>query len=178
MMSRRFKLSHELSKITISNPEIIDNDMDKEDLIHQSNQNQDLESLLKEALEESNPVFENLGKTSSESSQKEDLSEMEEEIVISEYIKPMEDITEIPNILTSIEEESEKKLNIKDDSDQEYDSILPKKGDLLRVKYSDGWHKGRLHSISKKKTYFWVEFKGFEDLYKVKRTEKYQLIKF
>ena len=85
MMSRRFKLSHELSKITISNTEITENEMDKEYLIPQSNQNQDLESLLKEALEESNLVFENIGKISSESYQKEDLSEMDEEIVISEY---------------------------------------------------------------------------------------------
>ena len=146
--------------------------------ISQSSQKQDLELFLKERLEESNIIFDNL---TSKSSQKDDTQELEEEYVISEYINPIEENLEVlvensdfSNLDT--EESEEKKIFKKEVSDPEYDSRLPKKGDKVKVKYSDGWYTGRVHSISSKKTFFWVQFKDFEDLYKVRRFEKFKVI--
>ena len=79
----------------------------------------------------------------------------------------------------NLEEESEMNqiLCEKEDSDQEYDSF-PKKGDKIKVKYPDGWYTGIVDSISSKKKHFWADFKGFEVLYKVRRCEKFKIIKF
>ena len=63
----------------------------------------------------------------------------------------------------------------KEDSNSQISS-LPKKGDKVKVKYSDAWYTGRVDSVSSKKKYFWVNFKGFDELYKVRRSEKFKII--
>ena len=199
MMSRRFKLPHELSKIRNSTmdgiPEIISKEMDQDHFpSSQSNQKNDLESFLKERLEESNLIFENLENTS-KSSHKYDNPEqtpnsfqqdpltlspeeetlLQEDYTLSDWInkeeeeKEREDYAKKSNLI--IEEESVEITNInKEDSDSDFHSF-PKKGDKVKVKYSEGWYIGRVHSISKKKTYFWVEFKGFDERFKVRKEE-------
>jgi len=80
-------------------------------------------------------------------------------------------------IESPVEEESEIILNhtTKEDSNKYLES-LPKIGDKVKVKYPDGWYIGRVDSISSKKKYFWVDFTGFDDLYKVRRSEKFKII--
>ena len=204
MMSRRFKLPHELSKIRNSTmdgiPEIISKEMDQDHFpSSQSNQKNDLESFLKERLEESNLIFENLENTP-KSSHKYDNPEqtpnsfqqdpltlspeeetlLQEDYTLSDWInkeeeeKEREDYAKKSNLI--IEEESEKITNFnKEDSDSDFDSF-PKKGDKVKVKYAEGWYIGRVHSISKKKTYFWVDFKGFDERFKVRKEEKFIII--
>ena len=75
-----------------------------------------------------------------------------------------------------IEEESVEITNInKEDSDSDFDSF-PKKGDKVKVKYSDRWYTGKGYSVSSKKKYFWVDFKGFDELYKIRAKEKFTII--
>ena len=78
VMSRRFRLSHELSYINTSTmdriPETNQIEMDQS-IPLQSVQKQNLDLFLKERLEESNMIFENLGKTSKSS--QDDLQELE-----------------------------------------------------------------------------------------------------
>ena len=77
----------------------------------------------------------------------------------------------------NIEEESSLEITkfTKEDSDSDF-FRLPKKGDKVKVKYNDGWYIGRVNSISSKKKYFWVDFKGFEELYKVRKEDKFKII--
>src|ERR1700733_13659650 len=83
MMSRRFKLSHELSKIRNSTmdgiPEIIQKDIEHSKSL-QYIQTQDLDVFLKERMEESNIIFDNF--TTASSPQKDE-KELESEYVIS-----------------------------------------------------------------------------------------------
>ena len=72
------------------------------------------------------------------------------------------------------EEDSEEYINIK--KEESYSYSLPKKGNKVKVKYSDGWYTGKVHSISRKKKHFWVDFRGFDELYKVQRSEKFKII--
>ena len=83
-----------------------------------------------------------------------------------------EENTDISNNLDISEKP---KITKKEDSDEEYDS-LPKRGDKVKVKYSDGWYTGRVKSISSTKKHFWVDFKGFDELYKVRKCEKFKII--
>ena len=120
-----------------------------------SSQSKCLESFLKERLEES------------KSFQKD---QNQEKSTISGDINPIEeDRNEILD-----KEESETELQItKRDSDK---NSLPKIGDKVKVKYPDGWYTGTVDRISSKKKYFWVDFKGFDDLYKVRRSDKFKII--
>jgi hypothetical protein len=141
-------------------------------------------------LEESNLIFENLLtksnssiilESTSESIQQDPLtlspeeeSLLKEDITLSEWIneeaEEREDHSAKSNHL-NIEEES--------NEDTEEDSVndaFPQKGDKVKIKYEDGWHMGRVKSISKKKDYFWVEFKGYDDLFKVRKEEKFNII--
>jgi hypothetical protein len=187
MMSRRFKLSHELSNIRNSTmdgiPEIYQIEIDQDrSKTSESNQKQDLELFLKERLEESNIIFENLSTTSKKEDPltltPEEESLLKEDITLSEWINEEKEreeyITKLNVIMESSEDEITKDNNT-EDSDSDYDSS-PKKGDKVNVKYDDGWHIGRVHSISKKKKYFWVGFKDFDELYKVRRSEKFKII--
>ena len=61
----------------------------------------------------------------------------------------------------------------KEDSDSELD-LMPQKGDKVKVKYPDGWYDGRVESA--KRNYFWVKFKGFDQIYKVRKEEKFKII--
>ena len=194
MMSRRFKISKELSKLRISTtdgiPDIIQNESQKEKSTTttiQSIQNQNLELFLKERMDESNRVFNNLVNTSKISQKDEALdrdeeSKLQEDQVISEYINEespefSDDVLENSNIENlALDEESEELITIrKEDSNSEISS-LPKEGDMVKVKYSDAWYTGRVDSVSSKKKYFWVNFKGFDELYKVRRCEKFKII--
>ena len=172
MMSRRFKLSHELSKIRNSTmdgiPEIIQKNIEHSKSL-QSIQTQDLDIFLKERKEESNIIFDNF--TTASSPQKD---ELESEYVISEYISQETIESKLENFdFSNIAYESEKKKTKKEDSDSE-DDPLPKRGDKVKVKYSDGWYIGRVDSS--KKTFFWVKFKGYDVLYKVRRSDKFKII--
>src|SRR3984885_13531760 len=160
MMSRRFKLSHELSKNKIST---MDGIPDLQNEMDQQSKLQELDIFLKERLEESNIIMENIAKISKSSSKKDDPHESQEDYVISELINE-------ENLNLTLEEESEMKqiLCEKEDSDQEYDSF-PKKGDKIKVKYTDGWYTGIVDSISSKKKHFWADFKGFDELSKKMR---------
>ena len=176
MMSRRFKLPHEVLITTNSTmdliPEIIQKEIVQDKLQTLECQKQDLESLLKESLEESNKIFENLS-TSSKISQKDDTQE-EEYVISAVYINPI--IEENTNSDLALEEEAEKqKSSKKEDSYPEHTSF-PKRGDKVNVKYSDGWYTGRVDDISSKKSHFWVKFKNSEDLFKVRRNEKFYII--
>ena len=181
MMSRRFKISNDLSKLKFSTTNgipVIQNDSVNPPISIQSNHILNLEEFLKERMEESNRIFNNL---TSESFQKNDSQEMEEESylqeneVISEYINEEIPETELENSNLANEESEEHKTIKKEDSYSEHYS-LPKKGDKVKVKYSDGWYTGSVHSVSSKKKYFWVDFKGFDELYKVRRCEKFKII--
>ena len=78
-----------------------------------------MESLLKESLEESNKIFENLS-TSSKISQKDDTQE-EEYVISAVYINPI--IEENTNSDLALEEEAEKqKSSKKEDSYPEHTS--------------------------------------------------------
>ena len=116
---------------------------------------QELDIFLKERLEESNIIMDNLAKTPKSSSQKDDPPN-QKKIMLSELING-------DNLNLTLEEESEMKqiLCEKEDSDQEYDSF-PKKGDKVKVKYTDGWYTGIVDSISSKKKHFWGILKSFE----------------
>ena len=174
MMSKRFKLSNELLKSNISTkdeiPEIYEGEVEKVQDSIQSLQFQNLDYFLKERKEESNS-FQSDPQESEELHLQEDniLSEFNEEPKENERT----DYATNQNLI--IEEESEEITNIKNE-DSDFDSFS-KKGDKVKVKYEDGWYIGRVHSISsKKKKYFWVEFKGFDDLYKVRKEEKFKII--
>ena len=176
MMSRRFKLSHELSKIRNSTidgiPEIIQKDIEHSKSL-QSIQIQDMDVFLKERKEESNIIFDNI--TTASSPQKDE-KELESEYVISEYISQETDESKLDNFdFSNIAFESEKKKTKKEESDSE-DDPLPKRRDKVKVKYSDGWYIGRVDSVSSKKTFFWVNFKGYDELYKVRRSDKFKII--
>ena len=108
----------------------------------------DLESFLKERMEESNIIFENLPNTKSSHDQQDPLTLspeeetlLQEDNILSEWIEKQED-----------EKESEETTNIeKEDSDSDFDSF-PKKGDKVKVKYPDVWYDGRVESA--KRNYF------------------------
>ena len=102
--------------------------------------------------------------TNSKNSQKDESEEFQEDMLSQRLSMKKTQITQIYfNIELYIEEESEQKISKKEDSDQEYDT-LPKRGDKVKVKYSDGWYTGRVKSISSKKKHFWVDFKGLDEL--------------
>ena len=163
MMSKRFKLSNELLKSNISTkdeiPEIYEDQVEKVQDTIRSFQLQNLDDFFKERKEESKSF-------QSEPQAAEELNLQENEIL---------DYATNQNLI--IQEESEELTNIKnEDSDLDFDSF-PKKGDKVKVKYADGWYIGRVHSISsKKKKYFWVDFKGFDELYKVRKEDKFKII--
>ena len=165
----------------------IQNELVDQSISIQSNHIQQLEEFLKERMEESNQIFNNLENTS-KGFQKDDSNEMEEESylqedqVISEYTNgetpefsdAQLENANIENLAT--EEESQEHINIKKEDSYSVVYSLPKKGDKVKVKYSDGWYTGRVQSISPKKKYFWVDFKDFNELYKVRRNEKFKII--
>jgi len=106
MMSRRFNLSNDLSKLRTSTttdgiPEISNLEIDKSTNITIQNQNY-FEQFLKERMEESDRIFNNLAKTPQENdtNEIEEETNLKEDLVISEYIKE-----EVPLNL-AIEEES------------------------------------------------------------------------
>ena len=165
MMSKRFKLSNELLKSNISTkddiPEIYESQEKVQDNI-QSFQFQNLDYFLKERKEESNSFQSNPQEVEELHQEDNTLSEF-----INEEHKENERLDYATNQNLIIEDESEKIK--KEDSD--FDSF-PKKGDKVKVKYADGWYIGKVHSLSSKsKKYFWVEFKGFDDLYKVRNLQ-------
>jgi len=124
-------------------------------------------------MEESNIIFDNI--TTASSPQKDE-KELESEYVISEYISQETDESKLDNFdFSNIAFESEKKKTKKEESDSE-DDPLPKRRDKVKVKYSDGWYIGRVDSVSSKKTFFWVNFKGYDELYKVRRSDKFKII--
>ena len=179
MMSRRFKLSNELSKLRISTTDgipVIQDEVEQDQSTSiQPIPNQTLEEFLKERMEESNQIFENLVVTSKiNSHDKEEESFLQEDYVISEYINEEIPQTELVKSDVATEEDSEEYINIK--KEESYSYSLPKKGNKVKVKYSDGWYTGKVHSISSKKKHFWVDFKGFDELYKVQRSEKFKII--
>jgi hypothetical protein len=166
MMSKRFKLSNQLLKSNISTkdeiPEIYEGQVEKVQDSIQSFQLQNLDYFLKERKEESNII-------------QSDPQEAEEFHLQEDNTKENERLDYSTNQNLIIEKESEEITNIKNE-DSDFDSF-PKKGDKVKVKYADGWYIGKVHSISsKKKKYFWVEFKGFDDLYKVRKEEKFKII--
>ena len=142
-------LTNELSKLRISTtdgiPDIFQNEAAEEKSTTttiQPIQNRNLELFLKERMDESNRVFNNLVNTS-KSSQKEETLDIDEESklqdqVISEYINEetpefSDTVLENSNIENlAIDEESEKHITIiKEDSNSQISS-LPKKGIKLK----------------------------------------------
>lgn len=196
MMSRRFKLSNELTNLKNSTldeiPEIFQNQIDKDQssFITKTFQRQNLDIFLKERKEEAIQKeksiikeHQNLESRPLESFQQnlseklEEASYLQEDILMSELInEELAEESEKVAISSFVNEEYHAKENIIiEDSDSETD-FLPKKGDKVKVKYSDGWYKGKVHSISFTKKYFWVDFKGFDQLYKIRRDEKFKII--
>src|SRR5207302_582378 len=137
----------------------------------QSLQFQNLDYFLKERKEESNSF-------QSDPQEAKELH-LQEDNTLSEFVNEEHTENEGLDYATNqnliIEEESEEITNTKNE-DSDFDSF-PKKGDNVKVKYAYGWYIGKVHSISSKKMkYFWVEFKGFDDIYKVRKEEKFKNI--
>ena len=109
----------------------------------------------------------------------EERSYIQDEIIISEIIEEIKDHEEesekITYSITEDKSNNSTKNTIIEDSDSEVD-LLPKKGDKVKVKYSDAWYTGKVDSVSSKKKYFWVDFKDFDELYKIRADQKSKII--
>ena len=179
MMSRRFKLSNHFSESkrlsTIDGiPEICKEIFEKDTGI--SNQIEDSPTSM-EVLVPPDPTQLESVKYISDISDEES-SYLQDQNIISEIIEEIKDHEEQPENITNsslITEESKDltKFTTTEDSDSEVD-LLPKKGDRVKVKYSDRWYTGKVHSVSSKKKYFWVDFKGFDEIYKIRAEEKFK----
>src|ERR1700733_8226108 len=186
MMSRRFKLSNHFSEAkrlsTIDGiPDICETKLEKDQITSITNHIEDSPTSLDvQNLAPPNPTHMESLKDISDISD-EETSYLQDQIIISEIIEEIKEHEEQPENITYsslITEEKSKdstNFNIKEDSDSE-DDLLPKKGDRVKVKYSDRWYTGKVHSVSSKKKYFWVDFKGFDELYKIRGKEKFTII--
>ena len=152
MMSRRFKLSSELSTISnLTQNDIPEINQDQSEHLQDTIESQKLQNLdyfLKDILEESiqkekSQILE-VNNMDSNSFQQEDCK-------LSEWINEEAEEKERLDYITKsmiespVEEESEIILNhtTKEDSNK-YVESLPKIGDKVKVKYPDGWYIGRV----------------------------------
>jgi hypothetical protein len=171
MMSRRFKLSYEHGN---SKPEGIPEVNGENDGLDelQTHQHQILDDYLTERKEDSiqnqlsSSIPEVLESTTN-GLQQELQVEVIPQLLIENALQ--EDIVDISTKYNFNKEEIKKE----EESDSDFDQ-MPKKGDRVKVKYPDDWYIGRV--TSSKKNYFWVEFKGFDELFKVRKEEKFKII--